>query len=376
MPKTKVGIIGCGNISGIYFKSGCRFGNFEVVAAADIDLARAQAKVEEIAAKKDEWKFDRAPVALSVKDLLAHPDVELVMNLTIPKAHVEVALASLDAGKHTYSEKPFAVSRDDARRVLDLAHKKNLRVGCAPDTFLGGGHQTCRKALDDGWIGRPLAATAFMTCPGHERWHPNPEFYYQPGGGPMFDMGPYYLTALVNMLGPVTRVCGMAGISYPQRVILSQPKHGQRITVETPTHISTSLEFASGVIATLVMSFDVWAAELPRIEIYGSLGSLSVPDPNGFGGPVKIRLAAASAWSDLPLAFGYQDNSRGIGVADMVDALSAARPHRASAELANHVLDIMSASLEAAAAGKTITLTTTCPRPAPLPLGLREGQIA
>jgi predicted dehydrogenase len=363
LSKLNVGVIGCGNISGIYFKNGSRFGNYQIIAVADIDPARAQAKAAEIAAHRTEWKLDRVPIAQSVADLLANPEIELVLNLTVPKAHAQISLASLSAGKHSYAEKPFAVSRDDGRKIIDLAAEKQRRVGCAPDTFLGGSHQLCRKIIDSGQIGTPVAATAFMTCPGHERWHPSPEFYYEMGGGPMFDMGPYYITALVNMMGPVKRVCGMAKITYPERIISSQPKQGQRVKVQTPTHISSTLEFTNGAIATVIMSFDIWHAELPRIEVYGTQGTLSVPDPNTFGGVVRVRTAAATAWSEVPIGFAYQDNSRGIGVADMVSGIRNNRPHRASGELAFHVLDVMAASLEAATEGKTLELRTTCARP-------------
>ena len=227
--------------------------------------------------------------------------------------------------------------------------------------------------IDDGWIGAPVAATAFMLCHGHEGWHPDPEFYYEVGGGPMFDMGPYYLT--VALLGPVRRVTGSATISFPERVITSQPKSGKRVKVETPTHLAGVLDFKAGAVATIVTSFDVWAADVPRIEIYGTEGSLSVPDPNGFGGPVKVRRAGAAEWSDVPLTHGYAENSRGIGVADMANALRSGRPHRASGELAYHILDIMHAVHDASAEGRHIELKSTCERPAPLPLGLRPGTL-
>jgi predicted dehydrogenase len=265
------------------------------------------------------------------------------------------------------------VTREEGRRLLDAAAAGGVRVGGAPDTFLGAGIQTCRKLIDDGWIGQPVAATAFMLCHGHEHWHPNPAFYYQPGAGPMFDMGPYYLTALINLMGPVRRVTGAARITFPERTITSQPLHGSIITVNTPTHVAGVMEFASGAIGTIVTSFDVHAHELPRIEVYGSEGSISVPDPNGFGGPVRIRRAGAAEWREVPLTHGYSENSRGIGVADMAYALRAGSDHRASGELAYHVLDIMHAFLDSAQQGRHVDLESTCVRPAPLPVGSREG---
>jgi predicted dehydrogenase len=365
MKKTKVGVIGCGNISGIYFKAGQTFEAIEIAACADLVRAKAEAKAKEF----------NVPRVLRTEELLADPEIEIVLNLTVPKAHASIAIAALKAGKHVHGEKPLACTRADGQRVMDLAAKKRLRVGSAPDTFLGGGIQTCRKLIDDGWIGEPIGATAFMTCHGHESWHPDPEFYYEVGGGPMLDMGPYYLTAMVALMGPVKRVTGMTRATFPVRTITSQPKCGKKVKVEVPTHVAGLLEFGNGAIGSILTTFDVWAAELPRIEIYGTEGSLSVPDPNGFGGPVRVRRAGAAAWSEVPLTHGYAENSRGIGVADMAMAIRSRRAHRASGELALHVLDIMQAIHEAQDKGRRIELTTTCKRPAPLPLGLRHGTL-
>jgi predicted dehydrogenase len=240
---------------------------------------------------------------------------------------------------------------------------------------MGAGYQTCRKLIDDGWIGKPVAATAFMLCHGHESWHPAPDFYYQVGGGPMFDMGPYYLTALVSLMGPVRRVTGSTRITFPERTITSQPLHGTTIKVNTPTHIVGVLDFAQGAIATVVTSFDVWAAEVPRIEIYGTEGSLSAPDPNCFGGPIKVRRAGAGEWKEIPLLYGYAENTRSIGVADMACAIKSGRPHRASGELTYHVLDIMHAIHDASKEGRHIDLASTCRQPAPLPLGLPQYEL-
>jgi predicted dehydrogenase len=365
LKKTKVGIIGCGNISGIYFKAGQTFNNIEIVAAADMVLERAKAKAEEFG----------VPKACSVEELLADPDIEIVVNLTIPRAHASVCTAALEAGKHVHVEKPLAVNREDGKRVLDLAKSRGLRVGCAPDTFLGGGLQTCRKLIDDGWIGQPVAATAFMLCHGHESWHPDPAFYYEMGGGPMFDMGPYYLTALVSLLGPVKRLTGSARVTFPERTITSQPKYGTKVTVETPTHIAGVMDFANGAIGTLVTSFDVWSANVPLIEIYGTEGSLSVPDPNGFGGPVRVRRMGAKEWSEVPLTHGFAENSRGIGVADMAAAIEGGRPHRVSGDLAYHVLDLMEGFHDASRDGRHYTPVSTVERPAPLPMGLPKDSV-
>jgi len=334
------------------------------VACADLIPERAQAKAATYGCR-----------ACTPEEILADPEIEIVLNLTIPKAHASVALKALGAGKSAYNEKPLAITREDGRQMLDLAQRMQVRVGGAPDTFLGGGIQTCRKLIDDGWIGEPVAATAFMMCHGHESWHPDPEFYYKVGGGPMFDMGPYYLTALVNLMGPVRRVTGSARITFAQRLITSEPKYGTVIDVDVPTHVAGVLDFQSGAVGTIITTFDVWAAELPRIEIYGTEGSLSVPDPNTFGGPVRVRRRDQKEWMEVPLTHGYAENSRGLGVADLAYALRAGRPARASGELTYHVLDIMHAIHDASREGRHITLASTCQRPAPLPLGLPEDKL-
>jgi predicted dehydrogenase len=361
---TKVGIIGVGNISGAYFRTNEMFKFFDIVACADIDIERAKAKAEEHGIAKGG----------SVEELLADDEIEAVINLTIPAAHAPVSRQILEAGKHVYLEKPLAVTREDGLSVLELAKQKGLRVGCAPDTFMGGGLQTCRKLIDDGWIGTPVAATAFMFTRGPESWHANPEFFYKAGGGPMFDMGPYYLTALINMLGPVRRVTGSARISFPERTITSEALYGQKIKVDVPTHIAGVLDFENGTVGTLVTSFDIYKTPLPRIEIYGTEGTLSVPDPNTFRGPVKLRLRGGDEY-EVPLTHGYTENSRGIGLADMITAQRSGRAHRASGELAYHVLDLMHAFHDASREERHIHLQSTCERPAMLPLGLREGEM-
>jgi predicted dehydrogenase len=359
---TKIGIIGCGNISGIYLKAPQTFPILDLIACADLEMSRAQAKADEFGLQ-----------ALSVDALLAHPDIEIVINLTIPAAHAAVAEAAIAHGKSVYSEKPLALHTDAGRELLDHAAQADVRIGGAPDTFLGAGLQTCRKLIDDGWIGEPVAATAFMISHGHEHWHPSPEFYYQQGGGPMFDMGPYYLTALVALLGPVARVTGATRTTFPTRTITSQPKYGQSVQVEVPTHVVGVLNFAAGPIATVVTTFDVWSAELPRLEIYGTRGTLSLPDPNTFGGPVRLRLAGSSEWQEVPMPFHYATNSRGIGVADMAHALRSGRAHRANGDLAFHVLEIMEAIGRASDDSRHLQLQSTVARPAPLPVGLMPG---
>jgi len=365
LKKVNVGIVGCGNISGIYLEMGQTFEILNIAAVADIIPERAKAQAEKY----------HIPRVLSVEEMMADPSIEIILNLTIPIAHAEVAFKALEAGKSIYNEKPLAITRQDGQKMLALAKAKGLLVGGAPDTFLGGGLQTCRKLIDDGWIGAPVAATAFMLCHGHESWHPAPEFYYKAGGGPMFDMGPYYLTALVSLMGPVRRVTGSARITFPTRLITSQPLHGTVVNVDVPTHVAGVLDFGSGAIATIVTSFDVWAHNMPCIEIYGTAGSLSVPDPNGFGGPVKVRRPGMDTWTEIPLSHGYAKNTRSIGVADMAYALRTKRPHRANGAMAYHVLDIMHAVHDASQEGKHIELQSTCAQPAPLPMGLIPGKL-
>jgi predicted dehydrogenase len=365
MNKTiNVGIIGCGNICNAYFKGSKPYNILNIVACADLMPERAQATA----------KQHGVPRACTVDELIADPNVDVVLNLTVPNAHAAVNRAAIAAGKSVYTEKPFATNLADAKQTLDDARKKNLRAGSAPDTFLGGGIQTCIKLVRDGVIGEPVAATAFVVGHGMEHWHPNPDFFFQPGGGPMFDMGPYYITALVNLIGPVKRVTGMARATFPERTITSQPRHGQKIKVTTPTHITGSMEFANGALGTIVTSWDVWGHHLPRIEVHGTEASLVVPDPNCFGGPVQIKRANDKDWSDVPLMHSDQVG-RGIGLADMAYGLVHGRPHRCNGDLAAHVVDVMSAFTESAIQGRHIATTTTCTQPAPLPVGLTPGEL-
>ncbi len=364
MTPTKIGIVGCGNISGIYFKAGKTFDILEIAACADLNLERAQAKAEE----------HGVPKACTTEALLADPEIEIIVNLTIPNAHYDMCKAALEAGKSVYVEKPLSITREQGRELLEIAKAKNLRVGCAPDTFLGGGHQTARKLIDDGWIGEPVAATAFMMGRGHESWHPAPEFYYKAGGGPMFDMGPYYLTALVNMIGPIRRLTGSTRISFPERTITSQPLYGTKITVDVPTHVAGVIDFAGGAIGTIITSFDVYGAQMPSpITVFGTEGTILVPDPNGFGGPVRVKTARSKEYTEVPLTHGYAENSRGVGVADMAYALRSGRAHRASGDLAYHVLEAMWGFHDASDAGVHYAMQSTAERPAALPTGLRDG---
>jgi predicted dehydrogenase len=284
-------------------------------------------------------------------------------------------MAALRAGKSVYNEKPLTVSREEGQHLLQEARERGLRVGCAPDTFLGAGLQTCRGLIDAGEIGQPVAATAFMGSRGPDQWHPDPAFFFKVGAGPLFDMGPYYITALASLFGPVRRVTSSARVSYPERTIRSEPKRGMIIEVETPTHIATVLDFASGPIATLVTSFDIWDKYTPSLTIYGSGGTLNAPDPNSFGGPITLHNDKAEGGQEVVLTHSHAQDSRGLGVADLAYALRSGRPHRASGELAYHVLDVMHAALESSATGRHVELMSSCDRPAPLPAGIAEREL-
>jgi predicted dehydrogenase len=336
-----------------------------MVAVSDVRLDAARSKAQEFG----------IPRACPVNELLADPSIDIVLNLTVPTAHVPVALAALEAGKHTYCEKPLGTNRQEATKVLELAAARKLRVGCAPDTFMGAGIQTARKLIDDGTIGRPVAFTAFMMCRGHESWHPSPEFYYEAGGGPMFDMGPYYLTALLNFFGPIKRITGAATVAIPQRTITSEPKRDKTIHVQTPDHICGTIEFEDGVVGTIITTF---ATHHPTydpaqpITVYGTEGTLKVPDPNQFDGPVNVRLAQDAEWREVSRQFpmGY---GRSVGLADMAYAIRSGRPMRASGEMGFAVLDAMQGFLDSAASGRGYEPQSRFDRPAPMPTRLPFG---
>lgn len=361
----KVGLVGVGTISKAYLEILTNVPGVDVVAATDLDRERAQA----VAANHDGVQ------AMTPDELYTRPDVDAVINLTIPAAHGSVAMAALEAGKHVYGEKPLAATRQEAAPILDLAARVGKRVGCAPDTVLGRGLQTARVLLDRGDVGVPTAATAFFVSPGPEPWHPDPEFYYKPGGGPLLDMGPYYLSALVSLLGPVCSVTGRVSRAKSARTVGSGPKEGTTFSVDVDTHITGVLEHESGVLSTVITSFDIRGARLPRIEIYGSDTTLSVPDPNRFEGDVEILRPAEREWETVQPAGGYPETGRGIGVADMARAIRTGEPHRASGELAYHVLDVMECILEAGMnGGATVRVGSTCERPSSVPLDARPDE--
>lgn len=356
MASMRVGVLGCGNIAPIYLKNLGSFEETEVVAVADTDPARAKSRAEEYGIAQ----------ALSPDQLLADSDVELVLNLTPAGAHYATSKAALEAGKHVYTEKPLATTNEEAAELVALAEGKGLSLGCAPDTVLGAGIQTCRRLIDDGAIGEVVGVQAFMMGRGPEGWHPDPDHFYKAGGGPLFDMGPYYVTALVTLLGPIARASGLAKITFPTRTIGSEKRRGEKVPVEVPTHVTSLFELASGVPAQLTTSFDVAAHRMPCYEIYGSKGTLAVPDPNTFGGPVKLW-AEGKDWEEVPLTHPWPENGRGLGLRDLIQARSEGRTGRCDATVAQHVLAAMWASLSSSEAGRTVAVEPQISRPDAMP---------
>ena len=360
----RVGIVGSGFISRAYLRAALDFPGVRIIACSDVNLAAAEEKAREFQIR-----------AQSVEQLLADPEIDLILNLTVPQSHGSVSLRAIESGKHVYSEKPLALSVKEAHAVLSAAQMRQRRVGVAPDTFLGGGQQTARALIDRGDIGTPIGGTAFILLPGHEHWHPNPDFFYQPGGGPVLDMGPYYLTALVNLLGPIRRVISLGRQAFKEREIQSGPRKGERIPVLIPTHFNTLLEFHQGPLVSFHASFDVQGHTHSPIEIYGTEATLQVPDPNTFGGSVQLLKRGKSPVT-TPLTHGFSDrNYRIIGVAEMEKAIAGGRPHRASAELGYHVLEVMQAIVENGASGLPVEISSSCDRPAALPPQARLGSL-
>lgn len=366
-----IGIIGCGNISTTYLTFAPLFQGIEVRACADMSQEAAQTRAAEYGIRSS-----------SVQDLLASDDIDIILNLTIPDAHFAVTKSILEAGKHAYSEKPLVLTLEQGQELKALADANGLKVGCAPDTFLGGSHQLARKTVDDGKLGTITSGTAHIMGHGMEHWHPNPDFFFKKGGGPILDMGPYYVTNLINLIGPVKRVAALSSIPSPTRTITSQPRHGETLTVETPTTIHALLEFASGAVVTLSASWDVWSHRHGYTELYGTDGSLYLPDPNFFGGTLEASgtdktIAAVEGWShpfnpdNYETPEGMVANYRTAGLADFALSIIEKGDARCSLERALHVVDVLTSILRSGEEGRFIDLTTTCTRPAAL--GIEEA---
>jgi predicted dehydrogenase len=366
MANLGIGIIGCGNISTSYLRLAPLFKGLEVRSVADVNMDTAKARAVE---------FDTT--AQSVDDLLANGEVDVVINLTVPDAHYAVSKRILDAGKHAYSEKPLVLTLEEGVTLRDLAKAKGLAVGCAPDTFLGGAHQQARAVLDEGRVGQITAGCAAVLNHGMEHWHPNPDFFFLPGAGPMLDLGPYYIANLINLLGPVRRVGALTSSAEAERTISNGPRNGEKVPVKTPTNIHALLEFHSGATINLSTSWDVWHHKRNHFELYGTEGTLYVPDPNFFGGTVEVggrdgSLTELPPW-DHPFGVANQNhngrdlaNYRTAGLADMVAALQGGRDARCSLERTLHGVEVMTACLRSGETGQFVTLTTTCTRPAAL----------
>ncbi|MCB8840431.1 Gfo/Idh/MocA family protein [Aurantimonas sp. VKM B-3413] len=361
----RIGLIGCGNISDIYLVNAARFRDIEIVACADLRAEAAERKAAKYGIE-----------ATSVDRLLAQGDIDIVLNLTVPAAHAEVSLAALEGGKHVYCEKPLATTVADGAAIVEAARAKGLRVGCAPDTVLGASVQEARRQIDAGAIGRPLLGLAAVLSHGMEHWHPDPTFFFKPGGGPVFDMGPYYLSTLVNLLGPVALIQANGQIGFTTRTVTTEgsPMLGQAIRVETLTTVQALLSFESGAQVTFLASWDVWNHGLRPIELHGTEGSLRVPDPNWFGGELEIarergdwaktrtadHVLGAANW---PAGRPEHANYRGAGLAEMARAIAEGRPHRANGDVALHVLAVMAAIIEAAISGRSVEVSQRCTRP-------------
>lgn len=371
----RVGLIGTGRISDIYLKNCAEFEGLDIVACGSLNMEESRAKAA---------SFGVGHVA-SPDEIIADPDIDAILNLTIPAAHARISLAALDAGKHVYSEKPFVTDLADGRRILDLAASMGLLVGNAPDTFFGGRWQTVRKLLDQGVIGEPTGVAAFVPTHGVERHHPNPDYYYAEGGGPLLDLGPYYLAAMVFCLGPIARVAGLSRKTFPERMIENGPRHGEMMPVEIDTHCLSLIEFESGVIGQMMVSFDVWESETPRLEIYGTEGTICISDPdpgdgaNIFQGPVWVRTRATSRWTMRPRpvapaewevaenTHGLNFDARGIGLADLAHAALNGREPRASGALGQHLCEVMQGMIDSSGLGQFINIHSKCLRPEMLP---------
>lgn len=354
-----VGILGCGNISAAYMRLAPLFNGIEIRACADLSDAAAKARADEFNLRAE-----------TIDGLLTADDIDIIVNLTVPNAHFEVSRKILEAGKHVYSEKPFVLSVEEGKALAELAAAKGLRVGSAPDTFLGGAHQLARHLVDTNAVGKITSGTCFVQSPGMEMWHPNPDFFFQPGGGPILDLGPYYVSNLVQLLGPVKRVAAMSSSGSEERTITSEPRYGEKIKVETPTTIHAVLQFQSGAQITYCASWDVWQHGHSNMELYGQNGTLHVPDPNFFGG--EIRMTDKAAFVNIPDAWqhpfskandGQNANYRAAGLSDMALGILENRPHRCSLEFSLHVVDVMISILASGETGAFIEIETICDRP-------------
>jgi predicted dehydrogenase len=350
----KVGVIGCGVISRQYVENACAFDAFELVACADLDPAQSIALAKTSGLR-----------TATVDDLIADPSIDVILNLTPAHVHAAISTASVEAGKHVYTEKPIATELDDALALVGEAERRGLRIGCAPDIFLGSAYQAGRAAIDAGAIGEPLSVSAAMLAGGQESWHPNPDIFYLDGAGPLFDMGPYYLTAITTLLGPIARVSGFASTRGQERTIRIGPRTGEHFVASTPTHTATAMELESGVLANLVASFEAAGQYICDLTIHGTEGVLVLPDPNAFAGPVRLK-RGRGGWEELSYPSRGARDARGIGLQDMVESIESGTPHRASGLLGAHIVEVVRGILQSADEGRVVEIDSTVALPEPL----------
>lgn len=355
MKKYKVGMIGAGAIAGQYLENAKAVYSdyFEIVAVADIFAEKAKERAE----KYDVPSFGTPDIVYN------NPEIDLVINLTVPMAHEEVTVKALECGKHVYTEKPLACSREGMLHIMEVSKKTGKRVGCAPDSFMSAPAQTAKKALDEDWIGAPIGINAICAMRGNEYWRPDADFFYQKGAGPMMDMAPYYLNMFISLIGPIDSVQTMSRITWPERTIKVNPRRGEKISVEVPTYVSTALKFESGVIATFVNSFDIWKTQQPFIEIYGEKGTMVIPDPNRYKGDVLIRRFNDTEWRALPQFVEYAAYGRGIGIVDMIRSIAAGVPHKTNLDIAYHATDVILTMDEAGEAKRELKVNSTAQKP-------------
>ena len=365
----KVGMVGVGCISGIYLKNFKEtFKDVQLVAVCDLIRERAE---------KAQKEYNIPKIYDTMEELFADPEIDMVLNLTRPYQHYEVSKGALEAGKHVYSEKPLGADWEEGTALVKLAQEKGLWIGGAPDTFMGAGIQTCRKLIDEGIIGEVIGGRCVMATHGVESWHPDPDFYYQRGGGPVLDMGPYYITALINLLGGIKRVYATSRTTFSERLITAKPHVGEIIKVNVPTHYETLITFESGVTISFLTTFDLYNTNQANIQLYGTKGNLYVPDPNCFGSEKGMKLLDGSTgeMKELPLEFDYGVNSRCLGLDDLAAAIEQGRPPRTSYKQTYHVLEAMTGIMKSAETGMPYEMTTKFTREAPMDPTLPHGYL-
>ena len=355
MKKYKAAIVGCGAIARSYLKySRLAYSDYYAITlATDISYEKAKAFAEEYGVER----YGLAELAYN------DPEIDIIINLTVPMAHEEVTVRALECGKHVYTEKPLACTREGMKRIIETAERCGKRVGCAPDSFMSAPAQTAKKAIEEDWIGEPIAINAICAMRGNEYWRPDADFFYKEGAGPMMDMAPYYLNSFINLVGAVESVSAMSKMTWKERTIKVAPRRGEKIAVEVPTFVSSALRFKNGVIATFVNSFDIWGTKQPYIEVYGEKGTMVIPDPNRYKGDVLVKRFNDSEWRALPQFIEYADYGRGIGIVDMIRSIEAGVPHKAGLEMAYHATDVIFAMDEAGRECREIPVSSSASKP-------------